>query len=91
MAKKAKLQMTSPAAARGPNEVDARIAVGMFFTLSGTILSAFGVSTRDNADVYAKSLGIDVNLWWGLGLLGFGIVMLALGRRGQMKLEQRGR
>lgn len=88
MAKKAKLQLASPAAAKGPSEVDARIAVGMFFTLTGTILSAFGLSTRGNADVYAKSLGIDVNLWWGLGLLVFGIAMLAFGRRGQIKLEK---
>ena len=68
--------------------VDARIAVGMFFTLTGTILSAFGLSTRDRMDVYARSLGIDVNLWWGLALLVFGILMLAFGRRGQIKLDK---
>jgi hypothetical protein len=68
--------------------VDARIAVGMFFALTGTILSAFGVSTRDHTDMYAKSLGIDANLWWGLALLAFGIVMLAFGRRGQARMEK---
>jgi hypothetical protein len=68
--------------------VDARIAVGMFFTLTGTILSAFGLSTRDRMDVYARSLGIDANLWWGLALLAFGIVMLAFGRRGQTRMEK---
>jgi len=68
--------------------VDARIAVGMFFALTGTILSALGLSTRGRADVYAKSLGIDANLWWGLALLGFGIVMLAFGRRGQIQMEK---
>jgi hypothetical protein len=68
--------------------VDARIAVGIFFTLTGTILAAFGLSTRDRTDVYIKSLGIDANLWWGLPLLAFGIVMLALGRRAQMKMEK---
>ena len=69
-------------------EVDPRIATGMFFTLTGTILTAFGLSTRENAAVYAKSLGIDVNLWWGLLLLVFGIVVLTLGRRGQMRIEK---
>lgn len=73
-----------------PLEVDARIAMGMFFTLTGTILTAFGLSTRANADAYAKSLGIDVNLWWGLALLLFGIVLLTLGRRGQMRMEKAG-
>ncbi len=68
--------------------VDARIAVGMFFTLTGTILSAFGLSTRDRVDVYTRSLGIDANLWWGLVLLVFGIVMVAFGRRGQARMEK---
>ncbi|MGH9561295.1 MAG: hypothetical protein ACRD3S_07555, partial [Terracidiphilus sp.] len=66
-------------------------AVGMFFTLTGTILAAFGFSTRDRMDVYQKSLGIDANLWWGLALLIFGIVMLAFGRHGQAKMEKDGR
>jgi len=69
---------------------DARISMGMLFTLTGTILTAFGLSTRDNAAVYAKSLGIDVNLWWGLVLLVFGVVVLTLGRRGQMRIEKTG-
>ncbi len=69
---------------------DARISMGMMFTLIGTILTAFGLATRDNAAVYVKSLGIDVNLWWGLALLVFGIVVLALGRRGQMRIEKAG-
>jgi hypothetical protein len=68
--------------------VDARIAVGMFFTLAGTILAAFGLSTRDRMDEYARSLGIDANLWWGLALLAFGIVMLAFGRRGHARMEK---
>jgi hypothetical protein len=66
---------------------DPRILLGMMFTLIGTILTAFGLSTRTNADLYAKSLGIDANLWWGLVLLVFGIVTLTLGRRAQARLE----
>jgi len=67
---------------------DPRILLGMMFTLIGTILTAFGLSTRSNADVYTKSLGINANLWWGLVLLVFGIVALTLGRRGQARLEK---
>jgi hypothetical protein len=66
---------------------DPRILLGMMFTLIGTILTAFGLSTRTNADVYSKSLGINANLWWGLVLLVFGIVTLTLGRRAQARLE----
>ena len=68
---------------------DLRISMGMLFTLIGTVLTAFGVATRSNADVYAKSRGIDANLWWGLVLLVFGIAALLLGRRGQIKLEKK--
>jgi len=67
---------------------DLRITLGMLFTLIGTVLTAFGLATRSNADMYAKSLGIDANLWWGLVLLVFGIAALVLGRRGQMKQEK---
>jgi multisubunit Na+/H+ antiporter MnhG subunit len=68
---------------------DPRISMGMLFTLIGTILTAFGLATRSNPDVYAKSMGIDANLWWGLVLFVFGVVVLMLGRRGQIKLEKK--
>jgi multisubunit Na+/H+ antiporter MnhG subunit len=67
---------------------DLRISIGMLFTLIGTVLTAFGLATRSNADVYARSMGIDANLWWGLVLLVFGIAALVLGRREQMKQEK---
>ncbi len=67
---------------------DARISIGMLFTLIGTILAAFGLATRNNPAVYEKSLEIDANLWWGLVLLAFGVVVLLLGRSGQMKMEK---
>ncbi len=68
---------------------DPRISMGMLFTLIGTILTAFGLATRSNPDAYAKSMGIDANLWWGLVLFVFGVVVLMLGRRGQIKLEKK--
>jgi hypothetical protein len=67
---------------------DVRISMGMLFTLIGTILTAFGLATRTNTAVYAKSLGIDANLWWGLVLLGFGLAAMMLGRRGQMRMDR---
>jgi hypothetical protein len=67
---------------------DARIPMGMLFTFTGTILGAFGLATRGNTAMYAKSLGIDVNLWWGITLLVFGIAVLTMGRRGQAEIEK---
>jgi len=65
--------------------LDLRIPMGMMFTLVGVILSAFGLATNGSA-IYAKSLGINANLWWGLVLLVFGLTMFLLGRRSQKRL-----
>jgi hypothetical protein len=69
-------------------KLDLRVPMGMFFTLIGTILTAFGLSTRTRPDFYAKSLGIDMNLWWGIALLAFGITLLTLGRHAQAQIEK---
>jgi len=66
--------------------LDLRIPLGLMFSLIGLILTLFGWKTRGSA-IYASSLGIDANLWWGLVLLAFGLTMFLLGRRGQKKLE----
>ncbi|MGB6828945.1 MAG: hypothetical protein WBE41_12940 [Terracidiphilus sp.] len=66
--------------------LDLRIPMGLMFTMVGAILTAFGLATRDRADLYSRSLGIDANLWWGIVLLVFGILMLTMGRRGQMRM-----
>lgn len=63
--------------------LDLRIPMGLLFSFMGVILAAFGWSTHDRPDIYAKSLGIDVNLWWGVVLLVFGQMMFHLGRRRQ--------
>ncbi len=68
--------------------LDLRIPMGLMFTLTGLILTMFGFATRTNVDLYAKSLGINANLWWGLVLLVFGVTMFMLGRRGQKRFEK---
>lgn len=60
--------------------LDIRIPIGAMFSLLGAILMIFGIV--GSKEIYAKSLGINVNLWWGVVMLAFGIVMLVLGRRG---------
>jgi hypothetical protein len=60
--------------------LDIRIPMGVMFTILGAILSGYGLVP--NTDLYARhSLGINVNLWWGLVLLAFGLGMLYLARR----------
>lgn len=67
--------------------VDLRIPMGMMFTLMGAVLMAFGLSTKGNQELYARSLGMNANLWVGVALLVFGLFMVILGRRGQAKIE----
>jgi hypothetical protein len=62
--------------------LDLRIPMGLMFTLVGLILSVFGLMTNGDA-MYAKSLGLNANLDWGVVLLIFGSAMYILGRRGQ--------
>jgi len=56
--------------------LDLRLPIGLMFTVFGALLTVFGLAS-DKA-IYARSLGINVNLWWGLVLLAFGAVMLGL-------------
>ena len=59
---------------------DIRLPIGLMFTLFGLLLVVYGLAS-DKA-IYQRSLGINVNLGWGVVLLVFGVVMLLLGRRG---------
>jgi len=59
--------------------LDIRIPLGVMFTLLGLLLTGFGLFS--DPAIYQRSLGIDINLWWGLALLIFGVVMLGFGWR----------
>jgi len=59
--------------------LDVRFPIGGMFSILGALLTLYGI-TSDQA-IYARSLGINVNLWWGLVLLAFGLVMLGLAVR----------
>jgi len=56
--------------------LDVRFPIGGMFSILGALLTLYGF-TSDQA-IYARSLGINVNLWWGLVLLAFGLAMLGL-------------
>jgi len=58
--------------------IDIKIPIGLMFTIFGLLLSVYGFLTRLDVSLYKPSLGINVNLWSGLGMLVLGIVMLAL-------------
>jgi hypothetical protein len=64
---------------------DIRIPIGLMFAVLGLMLAAFGVLTHfgilADKSIYDRSLGINVNVWWGLILLAFGAGMYYFGRK----------
>lgn len=59
--------------------LDIRLPIGGLFSILGVLLAGYGLVS--DSGIYVRSLGVNVNLWWGLALLGFGVVMVVLGRR----------
>lgn len=60
-------------------KLDLRLPIGLMFTIFGVVLTVYGLVS--NQAIYERSLGIDVNLWWGIVLLAFGLVMLRFALR----------
>lgn len=61
--------------------IDVRLPIGGLFTILGLMLVLYGIFTRTDTGMYAKSLGININFWWGLVLTVFGAAMLFFGSR----------
>ncbi len=62
--------------------LDIRLPIGGMFAVTGLLLAVYGVMTGGDARMYERATGVNINLWWGVAMLAFGLVMLALGRRG---------
>jgi hypothetical protein len=52
--------------------------VGGLFGLTGLVLASYGLLS--DPAIYARSLGWNVNLWWGLVMAVFGAAFLLLWR-----------
>ena len=64
-------------------QLDVRLPIGFMFTILGVALVGYGL-VSDRA-IYERSLGINVNLWWGLVALVFGLVMLGIATWAEQK------
>jgi hypothetical protein len=62
--------------------LDIRWPIGLMFTLIGLLLTGNGLLTAGDAEMYKRSLGININLIWGVVLLVFGAFMLVMAWRG---------
>jgi hypothetical protein len=61
--------------------LDIRIPLGLIFLIIGGLMSIYGFLTRHTTAIYEKSMGINLNLTWGLLMLLFGLIMFYFGRR----------
>lgn len=66
-------------------DVDIRFPIGLLFVILGLMLAVFGVFTMGDAEIYARSLGKNINLWTGILMLAFGGVMLAFSLKSKKK------
>jgi hypothetical protein len=61
-----------------PGQMDMRLPMGIMFCIIGLMIGLYGLFTMGSPMYVQHSLGIDINLWWGLVLLLFGLAMLGL-------------
>jgi hypothetical protein len=62
--------------------LDLRLPMGLMFLITGAMMAIFGIFTW-GSPIYEKSMGMNINLIWGLVMFVFGTTMFLLGRRGQ--------
>ena len=65
---------------------DLRLPIGIMFSFYGVLLVIYGFA-GDKAQ-YTRSLGININLAWGIVLLAFGAFMLFLALSGKKNDKQ---
>jgi predicted Co/Zn/Cd cation transporter (cation efflux family) len=70
----------------GATSLDIRLPIGGLFTVLGQLLAVYGVATAADSELYAKSLSVNVNLWWGLVMLVFGVLLLWGAARARRRL-----
>ena len=68
--------------------LDIKIPIGLMFSIFGIILTILGIVTGGDAEIYAPSLGHNINLWSGIFMLIFGAFMLLTSRLVKKKREE---
>ncbi|MFA5263410.1 MAG: hypothetical protein WC378_06255 [Opitutaceae bacterium] len=63
--------------------LDIRFPIGYMFSLVGLLLTIAGL-TGDSASL-KRSLNININLYWGMFLILFGVVMLVMAFRAKAR------
>jgi hypothetical protein len=61
--------------------LDVRYPIGALFGALGLLIGGYGLATNGDAEHYAALGGLNVNLWWGVVMLAFGLLCIILARR----------
>jgi hypothetical protein len=56
--------------------LDVRLPIGGLFTVLGVLLFGYGLFVGSGAVSLAAGSTININLWWGLVMLAFGLGLL---------------
>ena len=74
--------------------LDIRLPIGGLFTVLGVLVTLYGLVRQDSASLAPPSTQaalpgapLNVNLWWGIVMLVFGILMFVFGRRAEAELR----
>ena len=63
--------------------LDIRVPMALMFGLLGAILAVYGMLNGSHPEIQQRSLGININLWWGIVMIVFAIAMYAWSRTGK--------
>jgi hypothetical protein len=66
--------------------LDIRWPIGIIFSIYGLILILYG-AVADASIFQEKSLGVNIDLWWGAAMWVFGVFMGALAYRASRRSE----
>jgi hypothetical protein len=67
--------------------IDIKLPIGLMFSIFGVMLTLYGFFTNGDEALYSRSLGVNINLWCGMGMLVFGIIMLVFAWRPKKRLK----
>jgi len=66
--------------------LDIRWPIGIIFSIYGVVLLIYG-AVADASIFQEKSLGVNIDWWWGLAMLAFGVFMGTLAFRASRRCE----
>ena len=69
--------------------LDVRVPIGGLFTVLGLMLSGYGLVVGSGSASLSAGSSTNVNLWWGLVMLVFGLLLLLGSFLARRRLEVR--